>query len=86
MPTFRKKPHLPAALVKNAAKAAAETHAEVLAAARDDMTLVREKMELVTDAFYDIGLALQRLAALAEPGPPYWKSIVLRRRALGEVA
>jgi hypothetical protein len=62
MPSLPKKPRLPKALAENAARRAAEKRAEILAAARDDLALIREKMVVVTDAFYDIGLALQRLA------------------------
>jgi hypothetical protein len=53
---------IPKAFVDNAAKLGAKKRAEIIARGRDDVALVKEKIVVVTDAFYDIGLALQRLA------------------------
>ena len=57
-----KKP-LPPALVKNAAKLAGQKHARLHAEARELVAAGQTKRRQVADAFYDIGLALQRLKA-----------------------
>lgn len=56
-----KKP-VPAALVKHTAALAARKRKEILAQSLDDIAVVKEKQREATSAFYEIGLALQRLS------------------------
>lgn len=55
------KPVLPSALAKRAAAAAAKRRERLLAEAKDLVAQVRRKRDVISEAFYDIGLALRRL-------------------------
>ena len=62
---------LPAALAKRATAAAAGKRARLLRAAREQLALIARRKSEVTEAFYDIGVALgvlrQREMTLLEP-------------------
>ena len=80
------KPTLPAALVKRATAAATAKTTRLLREAREQLSLIARRKREITEAFYDIGVALSELKKPEDGHPhsrPYAPSPRSARRTLG---